>query len=244
VSAAITIARREFRSFFRVPVGWLTIALFLFLAGVVFASVLWPGSPATMRDVFGWSQFFLMALAPAISMRLLSEEFRSGTYEPLMTAPVSDIAVTLGKFAGGMLFLLAMFAPTLFYPVVLAAVSDPRPDPGPVFAGYVGLILLGSLYLAFGMLLSSLTSNQTLAFVSTFLLLVLYRLGTSDRVIGSGLVPIPPSIAHSLSSLSPGPRLDDFARGIIDLGHVVFFLSASAWLLVLTFVALEMRRWR
>jgi ABC-2 type transport system permease protein len=225
-------------------VGWLTIALFLFLAGVVFASVLWPGSPATMRDVFGWSQFFLMALAPAISMRLLSEEFRSGTYEPLMTAPVSDIAVTLGKFAGGMLFLLAMFAPTLLYPVVLAAVSDPRPDPGPVFAGYVGLILLGSLYLAFGMLLSSLTSNQTLAFVSTFLLLVLYRLGTSDRVIGSGLVPIPPSIAHALSSLSPGPRLDDFARGIIDLGHVIFFLSASAWLLVLTFIALEMRRWR
>jgi ABC-2 type transport system permease protein len=104
--------------------------------------------------------------------------------------------------------------------------------------------LLGSLYLSFGMLLSSLTSNQTLAFVSTFLLLVLYRVGTSDRVIGSGLVPIPASVARVLASLSPGPRLEDFARGVIDLGHVIFFLSVSAWLLVLTFVALEMRRWR
>jgi len=91
---------------------------------------------------------------------------------------------------------------------------------------------------------SSLTSNQTLAFVSTFLLLVLYRVGTSDRVIGSGLVPIPASVARALSALSPGPRLEDFSRGIIDAAHVVFFLSAAAWLLVLTFVALEFRRWR
>jgi ABC-2 type transport system permease protein len=244
MTAALTIARRELKSFFRVPVGWLTVSLYLFLTGVVFASVLWPGSPASMRDIFGWSQFFLMALAPAISMRLLSEEFRSGTYEPLMTAPVSDIAVTLGKFAGGLFFLLAMFAPTLLYPLVLAAISDPRPDPGPILAGYIGLILLGSLYLAFGMLLSSLTANQTLAFVSTFLLLVLYRVVTSDRVIGSGLVPIPLTVARVLTSISPGPRLEDFARGVIDLGHVVFFVSVTAWFLVLTFVALETRRWR
>jgi ABC-2 type transport system permease protein len=244
MTGALTIARREFRSFFRVPVGWLTVALYLFLSGVVFASVIWPGTPATMRDVFAWSQFFLVALAPAISMRLLSEEFRSGTYEPLMTAPVSDVAVTAGKFAGGLLFLLAMFAPTLLYPIILAAISDPRPDPGPVLAGYVGLLLLGSLYLSFGMLLSSLTANQTLAFISTFLLLVLYRVATSERVIGSGLVPIPATIGRALASISVGPRLDDFARGIIDFGHVVFFLTASAWFLVLTFVSLETRRWR
>src|SRR6185295_1390142 len=144
---AWTIAWREFRSFFRVPLGWLSIALFLFLSGVMFSSRLWPGAPASLREVFGSLQFFLIALAPAISMRLLSEEFRAGTYEPLMTAPVSDVAVTAGKFLGGFLFLLAMLAPTLLYPVSLMAISDPRPDLGPIASGYLGLILLGSLYL-------------------------------------------------------------------------------------------------
>lgn len=244
MSGVWTIAIREFRSFFRVPVGWLAIALYLFLSGMVFSSVLWPGTPATLREVFGWSQFFLLALAPAVSMRLLSEEFRSGTYEPLMTAPVSDVAVTLGKFLGGLFFVLAMFAPTLLYFFALAGLSDPRPDFGPVLSGYVGLVLLAALYLSFGMLLSSLTANQTLAFVSTFLLLMLYRVITSDRVVGSGLVPIPASVAHLLTAISPGPRLDDFARGLIDTAHVVFFLAVSAWFLVLTFVSLETRRWR
>ncbi|MEX2218916.1 MAG: ABC transporter permease [Phycisphaerales bacterium] len=241
---AWTIAFREFRSFFRVPVGWLTVALYLFLTGVVFANVLVPGGTATMRDVLGWSQFFLMALAPAVSMRLLSEEFRSGTYEALMTSPVGDVSVTAGKFLGGVLFLKAMFAPTLLYPLILLAVSDPRPDLGPMVCGYLGLVLLGAFYLAFGMLLSSLTSNQTLAFVSTFLLLVLYRVATSERVIGGGLVPIPPGLARALAAVAPGPRLDDFAKGLLDLAHIVFFLSATAWFLMLTFVALEMRRWR
>ena len=80
--------------------------------------------------------------------------------------------------------------------------------------------------------------------MSTFLLLVLYRVATSDRVIGSGLVPIPAWVARALTAMSVGPRLDDFARGLIDLGHVAFFVTASGWCLVLTFVSLEMRRWR
>ena len=110
---AWSIATRELASMFRVPLGWVVIALFLALSGVVFVQQsITPGEPATMRSFFNvWWQL-LVFLAPAVSMRLLSEELRSGTVEPLLTAPVSELAVAVGKYAASVLFLLAMLAPT------------------------------------------------------------------------------------------------------------------------------------
>jgi ABC-2 type transport system permease protein len=236
---AWTIAWREFRSFFRVPVGWVAIALYLFLAGVIFAErTLIPGEPATLRYFFAVSAFLLLPVVPAISMRLLSEEFRSGTIEPLMTSPVSDLSIILGKYTGAALFLGAMLAPTVLYALTLMAISDPRPDPGPILAGYLSLILLGMLYLAVGTLASALTANQTLAFLGTLLFLLLMLLVTSD------VIRAPATLQPLVAAIAIGPRMTDFARGIIDTSHVVFFLAASAWFLVLAFVVLETRRWR
>ena len=233
------IAMREFRSFFRVPVGWVVVALYLFLAGVIFAErILIPGEPSTLRYFFGISGFLLLPVVPAISMRLFSEEFKSGTIEPLMTSPVGDLSIVAGKYLGGALFLGAMLAPTILYPITLLLVSDPKPDPGPILAGYLSLVLLGLLYLAVGTLASALTSNQTLAFLATFLFLLMTLLITSDAVA------LPPAVARWAGYVSLAPRLADFAKGVIDTSHIVFFVAASAWFLVLTYVALQTRRWR
>jgi ABC-2 type transport system permease protein len=239
MTAVWTIAWREFVSFFRVPLGWVAIALYLFLAGVIFAErVLAPGEIASLRYLFNVSGFLLLPVAPAITMRLLSEELRAGTIEPLMTSPVTDAAIVLGKYLGAVMFLAAMIGPTLLHAVALFALSDPRPDPGPMLAGYLSLVLLGGLYLAVGMLFSSLTANQTLAFLGTFLFLLVAMMVTSD------IVALPPALARVAARVSLGPKLADFAKGVIDTGHVVFLVATSAWFLALTYVSLQSRRWR
>jgi len=239
VSHIWTIARREFASFFRVPLGWVAMALYLFLTGIIFAErVLVPGEPASLRYFFGISGFLLLPVIPAISMRLISDELRSGTIEPLMTAPVADISIILGKYLGAAFFLAAMVLPTASYTVLLMILSDPRPDLGPIFAGYLSLALLGLMYLAVGTLASALTSNQTLAFLMTLLVLLMVML------IGSDVISLPRALAPIGAALAIGPRLTDFAKGIVDTAHIVFFLSISAWFLVLALVALEVRRWR
>jgi len=237
---AAAIALREFQSFFRVPVGWVTTALFLFLTGVIFAAgSLEPGSLASLREFFGGSGLMLIGIAPAISMRLLSEELRTGTIEPLMTAPVGDASIIIGKYLGGALFLLALLTPTLIYPVLLFTLAEPAPDPGPIAAGYLALFLLGACYLAAGTFFSALTNNQTLAFLGTLLFLVTWSLATSRA---GEFLPRP--IDGWVASLSLMPRMGDFAKGIIDLTHVVFLLTVTAWFLLLSYAAIDSRRWR
>lgn len=237
---SVTIASRELSSLFRLPVGWVVIALYTLLTGAVFAYlIVSPGQAASMRVFFAIAGWLLLPVVPAVSMRLLSEEFRSGTIEPLLTSPVSDAAVVLGKYLGGFAFLVVMFLPTLLHVAILAWLSSPRPDPGPVLAGYLCLLLVGAFYLSIGLLVSSLTSNQTLAFLGTFFVLLM--------VLMIGLVPVeraPEAVRPVLAALSVRARVDDFAKGIIDTAHIVFFVGASALFVVLTAVAMESRRWR
>lgn len=237
MTAAWAIARREYASLFRIPLGWIVIALFLCLSGALFARVLQPGEPATLRPFFTVWWSLLVVVAPAISMRLLSEEHRTGTIEPLLTAPVPDAAVVGGKYAAALLFLLTMLAPSAVYVFVLGALA--RPDYGPIAAGYLGIVLLGMVYLAVGLLASALTSSQSLAFLATLFALLLLD-------VGARLAPqFAPSWAVSvLFALSPTLRVDDFARGIIDTGHVVYFLAVSFWFVALAAIALQSRRWR
>ncbi len=233
------IASREFTSFFRLPVGWVVIALYMLLTGVIFLDqILVPGEPASLRHFFGVSRWLLLFVMPAVSMRLISEEMRTGTLESLMTSPVTDTGIVLGKFAGATLFLLAVLAPTAVYPVVLFAVSDPAPDPGPILAGYLSVVLLGGLFLSVGTLVSSLTANQTLAFLGTFLFLLIL-LWVSQN---AGRLPAP--VAPLFGALMIEKRIDDFAKGVVDTSNIVFFLAGSAWFLVLAVVAVQSRRWR
>lgn len=236
----LTIAGREFRSFFRLPVGWIVIALFVLLTGGVFAAaVLAPGQPATMRPFFAIAGWLMLPVAPAISMRLLSEELRTGTIEPMLTAPVRDGVLVTGKFLGAAAFLGAMLLPTLAFPITLAMVSSPLPDSGPILAGYLSLILLGLFNLAIGIAISALTSSQTLAFLATlFVLLGLLLIPSLP------LASLPLAVQGVLIHLSIQPRLGDFAKGVIDTGHILWFMASTGWLLTLATLILQTRRWR
>lgn len=235
----LTIAKRELAAYFRTPVGWVVTALFLALSSVAFAFlVLAPAEPASLRPFFGLSGWLLMFVAPAISMRLIADEVRTGTIEPLMTAPVSDWLIMIGKYAGAVAFLVIMLLPTLVYPATLEALAEP--DYGPVVAGYLGLALAGLLYLALGALFSALTDSQMLAFLGTLMALVLARFATTDAIAQRA----PEPLSAALFALSIDHRLAGFARGVISTGDVAFFLCASVWLVILAVVALQSRRWR
>lgn len=237
--AVLTIARRELSSYLRTPAGWVIIALFLLLTGLVFARfILVPGRPAGLRDFFAVSGWLLLPVAPAVSMRLLAEELRSGTIESLLTAPVSGAGVVIGKFLGALAFLIGMLAPTGVYVIILERTATLPLDLGPVLSGYLCLILTGALYLAIGTLASSLTPNATLAFlISLFTILGLMLAPTAAEFLPDAARPL-------MYALSVPDRIGDFAKGVIDTSHIVFFVTLAAWFLVLAGCALELRRWR
>lgn len=234
----LTIAAREWASYFRTSTGWIVLALYLLLSGFWFAfATLIPGDPATLRAFFGVSQWILLIIAPAIAMRLLAEERRAGTLESLMTAPASDWAVIFGKYAGAVAFLITLFLPTLAYVGLLELVADP--DYGPILAGYLGLLLVGMLYIAAGTLFSAITESQVVALLATIFFFVGIEVASTQgaRLLG-------PPWDQPLLSLSVLVRVGDLAKGVIDSGHIVAFLAASLWFLILAVAALESRRWR
>lgn len=242
MNAVLTIARRELASYFQQPAGWIIVALFAFLTGVVFALLtLIPGQPATMRAFFNVSGWLLLPVVPAVTMRMISEEIRSGTLEALLTAPVRPASVVLGKYAAGLAFLGLMLVPSLAFVATLVVFASPGPDYGSIVAGYVCLVLLGGLFMSLGVLASSLTSNATLAFMAAMVgilgLLSVPQFAGGRLVVGTPVQKL--FLAFDLSD-----RIGDFARGVVDLSHVVFFVSVAAWFLVAAVSVQEVRRWR
>ncbi|MBM4016849.1 MAG: ABC transporter permease [Planctomycetes bacterium] len=236
----LLLTRRELSAYFVSPIAYVAMALFLLLAGVFFAfpwfGAFRPGQPAQMQYVFSVMTFVLMLVVPALTMRSLAEERGSGTIETLLTAPVTDLEVVLAKFLGCWLFYLGMLAPTLLYAVALAVFGNP--DFGPIVGGYVGLALLGAMYVAVGVLASSLTRAQVIAFVVAFFpLLVLWVLGP----IGGSLPSPWRTILREAGTLA---HYEDFNRGVIAAVHVAYFVTVTVYALFLTVKVLESRRWR
>lgn len=235
--AIAAIAARELGAMFRTPSGWVITALYALLTAVVFTmQTISPGEPASLRAFFGPSAWLLLVVAPAVSMRLFSEEFRTGTAEPLFTAPVSPLGVVLGKYAGAVGFVVVMFLPTLAYPATLAWLADGPIDPGAVASGYLGLLLVAMFYVAVGTLVSTTTESQVLAFLVTLIALLMLMI-----LAGPGSVRAPAAVAPILAELSVPQRAADFARGVVETRHVVFFLAASAWALALAWLCLRVR---
>lgn len=247
MTALWAVARRELSSLFRVPLGWVALAVFALVSSWLFLrGVLVPGQPATMRPIFTTMGWLLLPLAPAVSMRLVSEELRSGTIEPLMTSPASDYAVILGKFLGAFLFLGILLSPTLLHAWLLWSHAAPAPDLGPLAAGYLSVALLAALFLAVGLFISTLTSNQTLAFLGALMAILAMMVGPellSSTLAGSE-APWAPAVAGFVKGLEIGRRLEDFARGVIDTGHLAAFAAWACVFLAAAAVSLESRRWR
>ena len=239
----LTIARREFRSYFDSPLAYVVICLSFLALGLMFflfRGGFWQVDQATLRNVFEYVPVGLSLLVvPVITMRLMAEEKRSGTLEMLITLPVKDSDVILGKYLGALGLVLTLVLATLIYPLIMFKWPwnlGPL-DAGPVISGYLGLVLFAAASVAIGLLVSSLTESQAVAFfVTFFVLVVLWFLGTVAE-------NLPGAVGNTLSYVSFQTRLAGFTRGLVDTRDVVFFLSVTALALVVTFRALERRKW-
>mgnify|MGYP001103619741 CR=1 FL=1 len=231
-----TIGRREVGAYFVSPIAYVVTAAFLFIMGILFERILFYSRQATLRYLFQNLGFLLIFVAPLLSMRLLAEEQRSGTLELLLTSPVRDWEVVLGKFVAALALFAVMLALTLLYLLILLIFGNP--DMGPILSGYLGVLLMGGSMLAMGVFASSLSENQIVAgVVGIVMLLFLWLTGALAEAFG-------PPISTFLSNLSLAAHFPDFVKGVIDTKDVVYYLSVTAAGLFLATRSLEARRWK
>ena len=235
------VAWKEIQVYFGTPIAYIVGMIFLALTGIFFAAGVVPSEnnpfpEATLSNFFQWSTIILILLAPALTMRLLAEEQKLGTIELLLTSPVRDWEIIVGKYAASFAFLVAMLGLTLYYPLLLYIFAEP--DLGPIYSGYLGLLLYGAAALAIGMLTSTITSNQIVAgFVAMGIIAALSFVHFSSDLVG-GFASV------LINEIGLQSHFEDFGRGVIDTKHVVYFLSVTAVFLFLAIRALEFRRWR
>jgi ABC-2 type transport system permease protein len=239
LAKAPIIARRELKSYFVSPIAYVAMSLFLLASGAAFSLDFASGQPALMRHVFQYMLWFLAIVVPILCMGSISQEWSSGTIETLMTAPVTDTEVVVGKYLGSLGFLLVLLVPTLIY-VVLLKIYSSSLDFWPVVSGYLGMILTGSLFVAVSLFCSALTRSQVVAAVSALAILTLITV--LPWLVGAWVVL--PEFWRKLVDQAVYARYADFSKGIIDSGHVIFFLVSTAMFLFFTSKVLESRRWK
>ncbi len=239
----LIIAKREFRSYFDSPIAYIVICLSFFALGLMFFFLnggFWQLDRASVARLFESAPMGLSFLVvPVVTMRLLAEERRSGTLEMLITLPVKDSDVVLGKYLGALGLVLILVISTLAYPIIMFKWPwnlGPL-DAGPVASGYFGMILFSAAAVAVGLLISALTESQAVAFFITFFVLgALWLFGDLASKAGG-------TLAILLNYVSFQSRLNNFWRGLVDSRDVVFFLSVTALSLMVAFRALERRKW-
>ncbi len=236
-----TIAARELTSLFYSPIAYIILALFsLGLTLIFFRYTLYIGGPADMRFTFTWVIWLLMSLAPALTMRLLSEELATGTIETLMTAPVSDTQVIIGKWLGTLIFTtILMLIPIAALTVVLEYASSPHW--GPILTGTIGLFLVASLFLAIGIFASAITKNQIIAWIFTLFLITFLSLAMQELAAADFLHP---KIAIAISYINLNRHFQPFTIGIINTASIVYFITGTAFFLFLATLTLQSKRWR
>lgn len=238
------VARRELSAIFVQPIAYIFAIVVVVITGFIFSAQLasyafQPGGvPVDLQSVLGTFTFLYIFAAPAITMRLLSEEQRSGTLELLMTLPIRDGEVVLGKFIAAFVFYAVTVALTLVYPFILLSFGNP--DVGPLLTSYLGVLLWGSGLLAIGILASALSENQMVSFILGFgIILTLYLAFIFGRFFSTN-----PSIGTFFTELSFEGHLNNFLSGLIVAKDVIYYLALTAVCLFAATRALESRRWR
>ena len=235
------IFRREVSQYLVSPVAYLIAAAFLFLTGFLFnndlvASVtVKPASPAVVP---GFLSFALVFFAPVLTMRMLAEEKREDTLELLLTAPVRDSDIVLGKFLGAWFYYSLLLAITLIYQIILLTIT--QPDLGHAISAYVGIWLYGGATLSVGLLFSAVTENQVVAaFLSTAALLVLYLGGLAGQIVAST------ELARLINQLTlQGHFVSSFAYGLVRAEDVAYYAGMMVIMLYITIRVVESHRWR
>jgi len=243
-----TIARREYKLYFTTPIAYIAALLTLLTVGIYFVVIIYyttnqayysntaPGIDIVIGPM---ATVFLFAV-PALTMRLLADEQRMGTLELLLTTPVRDGELVVGKWLGAFLFMLTIIAITLVYPIVLNKLTNPGIDQGVMLSGYIAIILLTAVFLAIGTAMSSFFNNQFAAFFATLAVLIVFwwliRLPT--YVIQND------SINNILNYLDLNGRFNSMLAGTMSLSDIIYPISLTALGLFLSAAAVEIRRWR
>ncbi len=238
---ATAIARRELGALLLSPASYVTGAAFLFLAGSRFAFDFVRTRQAEIRPLATICYWLPIFLAPLITMRMLAEEKRAGTFEVMVSAPVTDAEVVIGKFLGALGFYAALLLPTLSCVAALAHYSEGPLDAGLIAAGYAGILLAGGLYLSLGLLASSLTESSILAAFLGFIFCFVPL--SFDMLNGLPEVRADPILSDIVSYLSLWTHYRSFIRGAIDTRDICYFASMTALGLYLAIKAVESRRW-
>ena len=233
----LSIAWKETRTYFVSPMAYVIIAVYAGLASYYFVTSIGGVLPeATIRGYIIPSTLIFVLLSPLITMRLLAEEQKLGTLELLMTSPVRDYEIVLGKFLAALASLLSILVPTVY--LVLLLMWFGTPDTGPILSGYLGLILFGMSTLSVGLFASSLSGNQIVASVIAMgILLLLSIIDLASTYVGGVFTDI-------VLEISITTHFQDFARGVVDTHDIIFYVIFTIFMLFLTVRSLESRRWR
>ncbi len=234
----LAIARREFRAFFASPIAYVVLGGFLLLSGWLYFSTLFLAGQASLRAFFGFAPVLFVVLVPAITMRAMAEEKKSGTLELLLTLPIDDWQVVVGKFLAALGMIAVGLAWTLPYAFTVAALTAPGTgfDWGPVVAGYLGLVLLAASFIGLGLWGSALSKNQIVGFIVALVLCFAFTFVDKFAAL------LPESLGQVLQYLSVDYHFDNIARGVIDSRDLVFYASLTLLGLVLTTRAVSAAR--
>ena len=243
----LAIIRRELVAYFSSPLAYIVLTAFLLMQGYIFYVIVsFLNNPSTQARGRITSNcyllieinLFLLFTVPVITMRLIAEERRSGPIEVLLPSPVSEGQVIAAKFIAALIFYVVLWLPTFLYVVVLARHSTI--DLMPVAAGYIGVLLVGFLFLAVGTFTSTLTDNQLIAAITAFaLLIVLFSIGLVEQLLVSSSM-----LRDAVGYMNLWTHMDDYAKGIVDSRHVVYELSVGLLFLFLATKSLEVKKWR
>lgn len=227
---------KEIRSYFNSAVAYVVIVVFLAFLGWFYAANIFLINIASMREMFETARWVLLFIIPAITMRLIAEETKSGTIELLATKPIHDAEVVLGKFLAAWSLIAFALAPTFIYYITIASFG--AIDHGPVIGGYLGLVLMAGVYVSVGLFASSVTDNQIVAFIfGIFIIMLLFIM---DKV----LMFIPEWLTPVFEYLGTDSHYVSIARGVIDTRDIVYFLSMLGILLYLSVLSLGRRKWQ
>jgi ABC-2 type transport system permease protein len=241
-----TIARREYKLYFISPVAYVVAFLFMAILGFFFyramgdaiQQALYQSYAPTVQVLVSPMVTLLLFTMPAITMRLLAEEARMGTLELMLTAPVKDWELVIGKWLGGFLFMLTLLVATWVFPIALNIIVEPGIDQGLLLTNYLGLVLMVASLVGLGVGISSLFSNQIAAFFVSLAVVLLFWI-VRPAASGTGSLGV-----ELLSYMNFVDHYLSFYQGIIDLSDVIYYVSLTAVGLFLGTVSIEIRRWR
>lgn len=231
-----TIAIKELRSFFNSPVAYIVIVVFLLLAGWFFASQIFLINFITLSPLFDNLPLLFIFLIPAITMRLIAEEYKSGTIESLSILPINDYEIITGKFIAASLLFLVCILGTLIHPLSLAFIG--KMDWGQVVCAYTGIMLMGCSYVAIGLFASSLTRNQIIAYIIGFLLCFIFF------IIGKMLIIMPGFLKVIISFIGMDSHVENISKGILDTRDIIYFISIITAFLYASILVVINKRWK